>query len=272
MKNKNYIKLALDILMSLTFVLLFNKMVLGGLAFHEIAGLGIGFAMFAHIFLNLQWVKKVTLKIFARKLPGKTRFGYLLNVLLLILVTFIMVSGLLISEVVFPNLHIGNQSWFKIAHISFSYLTLILIGIHVGLYWQWIINQMKKTFKVNSSKLTDIIAKVAIVLVLLFGGYQMYTTNFATRIEGLGIVFNMTSPQAPPAGVKQHPDDSSSTKGNPKERPSSADGTSDDRMKGEFQSANPLGVIATYSGIMGVFIIITYYGEKLRTKKKEIAF
>ena len=75
MKNKNYVKFALDILMSITFVLLFNKMVLGGLAFHEITGLGIGFAIFAHILLNLQWVKKVTLMLFDRRLPGKTRFG-----------------------------------------------------------------------------------------------------------------------------------------------------------------------------------------------------
>ena len=267
MTDKNYVKLALDILMSLTFVLLFNKMVLGGLAFHEIAGLGIGFAMFAHILLNLQWAKKVTLNLFDRKLPGNTRFGYLLNVLLLISMTFIILSGLLISKVVFPNLHIGNQSWFKIAHISFSYLTLILIGIHVGLHWQWIINHMKKIFKVNSSKVTDIIAKAAIALVLLFGGYQMYTTNFATRIEGLGIVFNMTSPQAPPAGVKQHSDGSNSSRGNSEERPSSPDGTSEGRSEGTFQSPHPLGVIATYSGIMGVFIIITYYSEKLRTRK-----
>ena len=267
MKDKNYFKLALDILMTLTFVLLFNKMVLGGVTFHEIAGLGISFAMFAHILLNFHWVKKTTRNLFDRKLPGKTRFGYLLNVLILISMTFIIVSGLLISKVVFPNLHIGNQSWFKTAHISFSYLILILIGIHVGLHWQWIISYLKKIFKVNSSKVTDIIVKATIALVLLFGGYQMYATNFATKIEGLGIVFNMTSPQAPPAGVKQHQDGSSSTRGNSQERPSSPKGTSEGKREGNFQSPNPMGVIATYSGIMGVFIIITYYSGKLRIRK-----
>lgn len=267
MKNKTYIRLALDILMSLTFVLLFNKMVLGGLAFHEIAGLGIGFAMFTHILLNLQCVKRVTLNLFDRRLSSNVRFGYLLNVLLLISMSFIIVSGLLISKVLFPDLHIGNQSWFKIAHISFSYLTLILIGIHVGLHWQCILNQMKTILKVNSSKVTAIIAKAAIALVLLFGGYQMYATSFATKIEGLGIVFNITSPQAAPAGVKQLSDASSSTRGNSRERPDRPHSTSEGRMEGSFQSPNPFGVIATYSGIIGVFVIITYYSGKLRLRK-----
>ncbi|GAA3319756.1 hypothetical protein GCM10020331_027960 [Ectobacillus funiculus] len=75
---------------------------------------------------------------------GKTRFGYLLNLLLLITMTFNMVSGIIISRVVFPNINIGNEMWFKVTHISVSFLTLILVAVHVGLHWQWVIQVWKK--------------------------------------------------------------------------------------------------------------------------------
>ncbi|SFB23314.1 MULTISPECIES: DUF4405 domain-containing protein [unclassified Bacillus (in: firmicutes)] len=134
------IKAGLDSLMAITFVLLFNKMVLGGLAFHEIAGLVIVAPFIVHILLNAEWVKKVTYKLFDRKLPAKTRFGYFLNILLLIAMIFVIVSGILISHVVFPNINIANEPWFKVSHISVSFLTLLLVGLHVGLHWQWVMN------------------------------------------------------------------------------------------------------------------------------------
>ena len=75
-----YVRFGLDLLMAVTFVLFFNKQVLGGLTFHEIAGLAIAVAFFTHVLLNWQWVKKVTVKLFDRRLPRRTKFGYFLNI------------------------------------------------------------------------------------------------------------------------------------------------------------------------------------------------
>lgn len=63
MKKVTYVKFAIDIVMAVVFVLLFNKQVLGGMTFHEIAGLAIAVIFLTHVLLNAQWVKKVTLKI-----------------------------------------------------------------------------------------------------------------------------------------------------------------------------------------------------------------
>lgn len=112
-KKLPYVKLTLDILMGMTFALLFNKMVLGGLTFHEIAGTAIGFAVLAHVLLNVNYVKKITLRLFNKSLPGKTRLGYALNVLLLLSMIFILFSGFVISRVLFPNFQFGNERWFK---------------------------------------------------------------------------------------------------------------------------------------------------------------
>lgn len=268
MKNKNYLKLLIDMVMSLTFVLLFNKMVLGGLLFHEIAGIGIALGVLVHIALNFQWVKKVSLRLFDRKLPRKIRLGYLLNILLLISMLFIIVSGLCISKIVFPNLRMGNEMWFKVSHISISYLTLILIGIHIGLHWKWVICNFKKLFNIKSFKVTGIIAKLAMAILLLFGSYQMVTTNFAARIESIGAVFNITTSQTPPIGLKQRPEGHGPDNPTPLDGNLGPDRSDEGEPKGEFQSPNPLGVITTYFGIMSVFVILTYYIEKIRTRRK----
>lgn len=70
MKKITYVKFAIDILMAVTFVLFFNKQVLGGLTFHEIAGLAIAAIFFTHV-LNWQWVKKVTVNLSTANYPLK---------------------------------------------------------------------------------------------------------------------------------------------------------------------------------------------------------
>jgi hypothetical protein len=286
LKNKIYVKLVLDVIMYVIFVLLM-KIGFGGIAFHEIAGIGIGFVFLVHILLNLQWIKKVTLKLFDRKLPGKIRFGYLLNLLLLITIIFIIVSGILISKVVFPELRFGNERWFQMAHILVSYISLILVGIHIGLHWQWITYQVKKIFKVKASKIAGNLAKMAIILLLVFGAYQIVTTQFSSRIASIGTLFNTSSQQAPSEELRSRehsfgehgsiegdfrkplpPENSSSIEGNSSEIPRHPDGFSESREKGDFRSSNPLGNIAIFSGIIGFITVITYYLDRLFTRIK----
>ncbi|MGE1163636.1 DUF4405 domain-containing protein [Peribacillus simplex] len=288
MKKLMFVKLGLDILMAVTFVLFFNKQVLGGLTFHEIAGLVIAVLFFIHVLLNWRWVKKVTVKLFDRKLPLKTKFGYFLNVMLLITMTFIMISGIFISRVVFPNINVGNEQWFKISHISISFLVLILVAAHIGLHWKWVINVFKNMMKFRTPKpFIGILARAATIALLVFGGYQMYSTNFIMQLQRVANVFNLSSSQMPEGGFErgekpnfQEGDFKRGERPNPPEGGFEAgEGQFEKPMsegslkgeKGQFESSNALGVIITYFGIMSVFIIIIYYMEKfiMRNKSKK---
>ncbi|USK69622.1 DUF4405 domain-containing protein [Peribacillus asahii] len=297
MKKKNYVKFALDLIMALLFVLFFNKQVLGGLTFHEIAGLGFAAAYFTHIFLNLQWVKKVTLKLFDKKLPWKTRGNYLLNLLLLVSMSFIIISGVLISRVVFPNINVSNERWFQMTHISISFLVLALVGIHVGLHWQWVVNVWKKIWKYEPKKVwIGYAMKGATVLILLFGLYKMGETGFVNRLSSSGTILGIGSQEMSEGGkgmmeergdlaFKHSNSDSFGMK--PGEQPSDfeeASGSSDSfrptsgerstNFKGNMGrehggGGNSLDVIVTYTGIMAVFIILTYYLKKLTGRMKK---
>ena len=303
MKEKKlmYVKFGLDILMAVTFVLFFNKQVLGGLTFHEIAGLAIAAVFFTHIALNWRWVKNVTVKLFDRNLPFKTKFGFILNLLLLLTMAFIIVSGILVSHVVFPSINVGNEPWFQMAHISISYLVLVLVAAHVGLHWKWVINVFKKMVKIKSQKpILGMVAKIVTVALLLFGSYEIYSTNFLTHLLGVSSVFTFSSSEMSEGGFEKGrfdqgtppSGDFSGENGRPTPPEGSFPGDSDQFQRGtppdgamsgqvgpfsrgqfegrgEMGNANALNVIIQYFGIMSVFIILIYYFDKLLAKRKK---
>lgn len=176
--KKQFLKMVLDFLLALAFALLMNPRVFNGLPFHEIAGLVFGIVIFIHIGLNFQWVKNTTLNMFNSNLPKKTRFNYLLNILLFISMATIIVTGILISKVVFPNLSIEGNRIIRALHDLSSYTTLAIIGIHVGVHWQWVMAVCKKMFKSTEGKpRKGAIAITLFALLILAGGIQWYSST-----------------------------------------------------------------------------------------------
>lgn len=306
-----YIQYGLDLLMGVTFALFFNDRVLGGLAFHEIAGLVICGAFLTHVLLNWKWVKNVTLKLFNPQLTWRVRFGYLLNLLLLMTMTAIIVTGVIISKVVFQNISIGNERWLQMLHLSVSYITLVLVAIHVGLHWQWVMMLSKKIFKVKAMpNWFDYAVKMSVIALFLFGAYEIYSTGFGTKLVSSANIFSdtqqgqfegFTKGQIPPEGFngempnrqgrtfdRQTPpnwDESGEMPSRPEggfrgndEMPNQPDGDFQDNgerptdfsgERGGFgESPSALGVIATYFGIMAVFVILTHYLGKIRPERK----
>ncbi|SDN11715.1 protein of unknown function [Fictibacillus solisalsi] len=298
MKKINYVKFAIDVIMAVAFVLLFNKRVFGGMTFHEVAGTAIGVAFLTHLALNWKWIKNVTRKLFDKKLPGKTRFSFGLNLLLLICMATIMASGIFVSRVLFPNVNIGNEGSFKMLHISLSFLTLIMVGIHVGMHWKWVINVWNKMLSIKEPRSwMNWAAKGVMAVVLVFGLFQIYETGFMARAAS---PFGLVGGNTFAAGKGMDRDGEG---GKPFTRPVQNDqnnGTSEKSEgqgppeQGSFQherpafggegqrggegfgepghefggNVSPLSVIATYTGIMAVFVIAAYYFTQWMSRRK----
>jgi hypothetical protein len=291
MKKINFIKISLDLVMGIVFALLFNKMILGGLVFHEVAGTAIGVAFIVHMALSWKWLKQVTLKFFRRKLSIKTRIGYIIDALLLVSMLLTIISGIAISKVLFTGINLGNVMFFKVAHTSVPYICLILIGVHLALHWGWVMNVFKNIFKITSGKKAlNYIAKSLVIIVLVFGSYSIYTTNFFSRISSVTRIFSAT--QVPTGDMSQMGGGDKQGK----ERPQNGQMPTKGQTRGEGQivqdgqaqnngqaptrlegkggemqgglSANPLNVVSTNLGIIAVFTILPYYFEKLLIRRK----
>lgn len=214
--KKNILKFVLDAVMGIVFALLFNTQVLGGLTFHEIAGLAIGCAVIFHILLNAKWVKKVTVGIFSPRTKGKQRLEYILDVLCLVDLAVIIVTGVLISKVLFPSLGGGDNHSLQGIHTATSYIGLLLIGVHLGLHRQWIVSTVRNLFKIKgASTVRRVIGNVCAIVLLACGIYFMNAVNYVQQVASLtgSAQYGQTAGMSGGDATMQAPDGSSGTDG-----------------------------------------------------------
>ena len=138
--NKTKVNLFLDIGIVLAFVVELEQK-FTGLRIHELLGLVFGVVLLVHIILHWNWIVGLTRRFFS-KFFHESRFNYILDVLLFVDFLLIIVSGILISETLGFHFNLGMTPR-KIHKIS-SNLSLVIIGLHMGLHWKWILTNTQK--------------------------------------------------------------------------------------------------------------------------------
>jgi len=269
--KKNYIKIALDIIMTLLLLLMYSKNSVS-MSFHEIGGLAV-FGMFLiHKGLNWKWITSVSRRLTDKALPVRVRLRYIVDALLLITMTFIIVSGIMMSKVLFPGLSSGGMFW-KSGHYFASAIAIILIGMHLGLHWAFIKSMLGRMTKLPKAALKPL-SIICIIALLAYGGYSLTSTSFT---RWLSMPFSVTSIQPreqPGKGEMQRPE------GRPQDgsfKPDAALGQWDgnNRPSGTRGDTSPnlgrmLGVIASYGSITSIFAALTILAEKLSGIKRKI--
>ena len=143
-------KFILNIFLFITFLFLMDEWSFLGITFHEIAGLVICLFYILHKALNWQFIKETTSRLFGR-IPGRSRFNYIIDVLLLAGFTLIIISGMGIAKTIdFSWLGFTKDNFiiWRFMHTSVSMIVLMLVGVHVGIHWSWV----KARFRRSGSK------------------------------------------------------------------------------------------------------------------------
>lgn len=297
MKKINYIKFIIDLTMLITFTLFFNKMVLG-MALHEIIGIAIGGVVLVHCGLNFKWIKAITVKLFNKGVKLRTRIIYILDVILLIDVLAIIISGISISKVLFSWLRLDWLPNLKGIHVFASYLILMIIGIHLGLHWKWVMNTFKKIFNIKEKKILTYIARALTIIVMIFGIYSFDSVGYLSKLsinsfnkEGMrpNMEFNKDSLEfnedksnpnddidtnnlSTNNAIKENSNDNTDMKRGNHENNNLGDKPS---VEGNFNgkegnrgNSSILSVLITYLSIIAIFSIITYYLDQIINKKE----
>jgi len=139
--KKNTIKIILDVTMLIAFLFLMEPWATG-LYLHEWAGLLVCAVFLIHLILNWIWIK-VTTGSFLRKMPSRNRLKYILNWLILAGFILVVFSGMKIAHMIdfsWLGMEVSYRFW-RFGHTSFSFITLILVAIHLGLNWKWIVRR-----------------------------------------------------------------------------------------------------------------------------------
>ncbi|EQF26918.1 hypothetical protein QEW_0941 [Clostridioides difficile CD160] len=141
---------------------------------HEWLGLVIFIIFILHNILNYRWYKNI--------LKGRyscTRIILLIvNVLLLVCMMCLMVSGIILSNHVFIFLPIHNGvSLARTVHLLASYWGFVLMSIHLGLHWRIMINTVSSVFYIKNSKIRVWILRIISTVVVVYGVYAFVQQN-----------------------------------------------------------------------------------------------
>ena len=126
MNAKAKLKIVLDVAMTLALLFLMGYPWWGDVA-HEWAGAGM-FALFiAHHILNAGWWRSLTR---GRYTPARV-FQLVIDLLVLLAMLGLMVSGVILSNHVFAFLPIsGGMSFARLLHMASAYWGFVLMSLH----------------------------------------------------------------------------------------------------------------------------------------------
>ena len=137
-------KLLIDSAITVAFLALLS-IPLTGLAIHEWLGIALIFGLIVHLLLNWAWIVATTLR-FLRALTDQVRINYLLNAALFIVMTMVISSGLMISEVALPfmGIHPMRNMFLSVLHLVSADALLLLVGLHLGMNWRWVVTAIRR--------------------------------------------------------------------------------------------------------------------------------
>lgn len=166
-------KIILDIIMIIIMLLLMNLQVTG-LNIHEILGIII-FALFIiHKVLNKKWITAMSKNIFNKNIKPKTKVMYWLDVILLIILTINVLTGILISKCILTNITVNNVELTTNIHNIVSIISIILIAIHLSFHLENMIAKIKKAFREPIEFSTiDIIVKCVYAIIAITTVYVL---------------------------------------------------------------------------------------------------
>lgn len=123
-----------------------------GIAVHEWLGLALFAVLFAHCALHAQWAANA-LSVFVRRRLA-ARLGKLaFDVLVLVTLVVVLLSGLMVSGAVLPALGLyadGYYFWDPLHAISAKALTAMLL-VHVVVHGRWLLRFFRKERPVGSA-------------------------------------------------------------------------------------------------------------------------
>lgn len=139
MNKKKFVKITTDILMTICLICLMLYQFTGQL-FHEYAGAGMFLLFIFHHILNYKWLKNISKGKYSPLRIAMTS----VNLLLLLDMIGLMVSGIMMSRYVFSflNIRIGI-SFARTLHMLCSYWGFALMSVHIELHWSMIIRSLR---------------------------------------------------------------------------------------------------------------------------------
>ena len=187
------LKILVDLAMTVLLLLLMAYLLVGETA-HEWMGLAMFLLFIFHHLLNRNWYSN----LFRGKYTPLRILQTTVDVLLLAAMIGLMVSGIILSRVVFDFLPIsGGMGFARTLHMIASYWGFLLMSLHLGLHWGMIIGMFRKAAGIeHPSRIRTWILRVLAVGLCAYGIYAFVKNGIASYIflQTHFVFFDMDQP------------------------------------------------------------------------------
>lgn len=176
MTKKRKLQIFIDLTMTILLPLLMAYEMIGKVV-HEWLGMSMFFLFILHHILNFSWHKS----LFKGHYTVFRILGTAINLILLLLMVGLMVSGLILSRHLFVFLPItGGRAAARLVHLLASYWAFALMSLHAGFHGGLIMGLIKKAVKVSEpSVMRTNVLRCMTVIVTVYGIYVFVTRQIA---------------------------------------------------------------------------------------------
>lgn len=165
MKKKAVYRMTVDVLMTVTLLLLMPYSLIGEV-FHEWVGVAMLVLFLLHHVLNLTWYKNLKK---GRYSPFRI-FQTALASLLLLTILGSMVSGIVISRYALDFLPFSQgQELAQSIHLPCAYWGFVLMSLHLGLHWGVMMGAMRRVTKLQPSRTRTAVLRGLMILIVICG-------------------------------------------------------------------------------------------------------
>ena len=165
-------KIIIDVLMLVLMLFEFSKGYIEPI-FHEIFGIALIVLVIIHLFLNRKYIKN----IFTGKYNTSRTIMLIVNASFFITFFLTLVFGLLSSTELLTFLNIESLEIVKL-HKVFSYISLILLAIHLGINFNSMLGKINKVIK------SKIIVNIIDIVIVVYGIYAFIKLDIIKHLLG----------------------------------------------------------------------------------------
>lgn len=118
-----------------------------------------------------------TRRLISKSTPGMVRARYIVDALLLVAFLTVGITGVLINKTLFEIHTAGNA---KTLHYFSAAMSILLMGVHLGLHAEYIFG---KLFKKGANMIAKVATAVVLAGLVTFGGYSLTTTQLVSFLS-----------------------------------------------------------------------------------------
>lgn len=165
-------KLIVDLLLFVFMILEFSRSYLSSWS-HELFGILLLALMILHLYLNKNYLKN----IFKGKYNSKRLIMAVVNISFAVAFSLSLIFGILSSEEILSFLNLRSSSIIKF-HKTFSYISLVLVGLHLGLNLKVMLIKIQKL--INNIIILNLIE----IIIIAYGVFSFFKHDILKHISG----------------------------------------------------------------------------------------